>query len=176
MSRAGARAAAHRAALAAVTALAASGPAGAQVAAEAPRYDGVRLEALELRADGAPVASDGRDASASLAGVEASDSPRPLLVLPADTTAAPPDDWLGRDKALHAGGSFLLTLSGQYVLVEKAGLSNGRALPLSAATALALGLVKEVADSRRARHPLFSWRDLAADAAGVALAAAVAAW
>ena len=61
----------------------------------------------------------------------------------ADTTAAPPvaappprpaprDEWLGRDKALHAGGSFLLTLSGQYVLVSKGGLSEDGALPLSA--------------------------------------------
>lgn len=94
----------------------------------------------------------------------------------ADTTHAPPDAWLGRDKALHAGASFLLTLSGQYVLVDKAELSNSRALPISVGTALALGLLKEVSDSRRERHPLFSWRDLAADAAGVALAIAVVAW
>ncbi len=95
---------------------------------------------------------------------------------PADTTETPPDEWLGRDKALHFGASFLLTLSGQYVLVDKAELSNGRALPISASTALALGLLKEIADSQRRQHPLFSWRDLAADAAGIVLAAAVVAW
>lgn len=86
---------------------------------------------------------------------------------------APPDEWLGRDKVLHAGGSFLLTLSSQYVLVDKGDLSNGRALPLAAGAALSLGVLKEVLDSRRARHPLFSWRDLVADALGVAAAAAV---
>lgn len=89
-------------------------------------------------------------------------------------TTAPPDEWLGYDKVLHAGGSLLLTLSGQYVLVDKAGLSNGEALPLSASTTLLLGVMKEVADSRRPRHPHFSWRDLVADAVGVLVAAAVA--
>lgn len=92
--------------------------------------------------------------------------------------AAPPpprpaDRWLGRDKALHAGGSFLLTLSGQYVLVAKGGLSDGDALPLSAGAALGLGLLKETVDAGRETAPLFSWRDLAADALGVLLAALV---
>ena len=89
-----------------------------------------------------------------------------------DSTALP-DDWLARDKAMHLGASFLLTLSGQYVLTDKAGLSDGRALPVAAGSALALGLLKEVADSRRQRAPHFCWRDLAADAAGVALAVAL---
>jgi len=85
----------------------------------------------------------------------------------------PPDAWLGPDKALHAGGSFLFTLSAQYALTDKAGLSDAEALPLSAAVALALGIAKEVRDSRRAVGPHFSLRDLAADALGVALAAVV---
>lgn len=88
-------------------------------------------------------------------------------------TTAPPDDWLGRDKALHVGSSLLLTLSGQYLLVDKAGLSNAEALPVAASTTLLLGVMKEVTDSRRTPHPLFSWRDLAADAAGVLVAAAL---
>ena len=103
----------------------------------------------------------------------------------ADTTAAPPvatpppapprpaDPWLGRDKALHAGGSFLLTLSGQYVLVNKGGVDEGDALPLSAGITLGLGVLKETADASRSVRPLFSWRDLAADALGVLLAALV---
>ena len=90
-----------------------------------------------------------------------------------DSLHPPPDDWLGRDKALHFGASFLLTLSGQYVFTDKAGLSNDGALPLAAGTALAIGVAKEVADSRRAAFPLFSLRDLAADALGVAAAALV---
>ncbi|HEX8298993.1 MAG TPA: hypothetical protein VF594_07500 [Rubricoccaceae bacterium] len=85
----------------------------------------------------------------------------------------PPDDWLGRDKALHFGASVLLTLSGQYVLTDKGGLTNGRALPVSAGLAFGLGVAKEVADSRRAVGPHFSLRDLAVDALGVAVGALV---
>ena len=93
----------------------------------------------------------------------------------ADGAVVPGDEWVARDKALHLGGSFLLTLAGQYVLTDKSDLSNGRALPVAAGAALALGLLKEVSDSRREVGPHFCWRDLAADAAGVALAAAVVA-
>ena len=74
---------------------------------------------------------------------------------------------------LHLGVSFLLTLAGQYVLESKAGLDHADALPLSAGFSLTVGLGKEVADSQRTRAPAFSWRDLAADALGVALAALV---
>ncbi len=171
----------------------------AAAAAQTPRYEGVRLEAAVTESPswtggargGRPCSAlcppGWRDASAS--GTDAANGAPPArpglppLAPPVqgedwfgdiepDTTTKP-DAWLGRDKAFHAGGSFLLVLSGQYLLVNKHGLSEGRALPVSAATVLALGLVKEVADSRRERDPLFSWRDLAADAAGVALAALV---
>lgn len=96
-------------------------------------------------------------------------------------SAAPPapapltDEWIARDKALHVGASFLLTLSGQYVLTDKTGWSDADALPVAAASALAIGLAKEIADSQRERDPHFCWRDLAADALGVALGAAVVA-
>lgn len=95
---------------------------------------------------------------------------------PADRPAPPPVPWYRRDEVLHGGGSFLITLSSQYVLTDKGGLTNGRALPFAAGGTLALGLAKEVADSRRAVAPEFSWRDLAWDAAGVAAAVAVAVW
>ena len=107
--------------------------------------------------------------------------PPPLReALLAPETAAPdngppPDPWLGIDKAQHFTFSALFVLAGQYVLTDKAGLSDGRALPIACAGTLALGLAKEVADANRPRRPLFSWRDLAADAAGVAVGAAVVA-
>ena len=103
---------------------------------------------------------------------------RPLDAPEVDTldAARPPDDWLGRDKALHAAGSFLLTLSAQYVLTAKLAASEGDALPVAAGTALALGVVKEVADGRRPVDPLFSARDLVADAVGVLLAVGVVLW
>ena len=81
--------------------------------------------------------------------------------------------WLGRDKALHAAASLGLTLGGQLILTEGAGLSGDRAIPISAGTTLALGVMKELSDRRQDRNPLFSWRDLAADALGVAIAALV---
>lgn len=77
------------------------------------------------------------------------------------------------DTALHIAGSGLMTLAGQYVLTDKAGLREGHALPVAASLVLALGLAKEIADSRRAVAPEFSWPDLVADAFGVALGAAV---
>lgn len=134
----------------------------------------------------APAASqDAPSLRAAMLGASESESPRaegttrqrlvdasPLALFRSsarpDTTLH--DPWLGRDKALHAGGSFLLTLSGQYVLTAKLSASEGTALPISAGTTLALGLAKEVMDSRRAVRPHFSTRDLVADAVGVALA------
>jgi len=99
---------------------------------------------------------------------------RPLPTpLAADTLRRPSDHWLGRDKALHAAGSFLLTLSAQYVLTAKGGADEADALPFAAGTALFLGVMKEVADARHPRHPHFCWRDLTADALGVLLAAGV---
>lgn len=80
------------------------------------------------------------------------------------------DPWLGRDKVLHAAGSFLLTLSAQYVLTSKLDTSEADALPIAAGTSFSLGLAKEIADSQRPVRPLFSVRDLVADAFGVALA------
>lgn len=118
------------------------------------------LPALAYRLPGQPL--DARDAA-----------PLGTRAARADSLRPPPDDWLGYDKGLHVGASFLLTLSAQYVLTDKGGLSNGRALPLAAGTALALGVAKEVADSRRAAFPLFSLRDLVADVLGVAAGALV---
>lgn len=86
---------------------------------------------------------------------------------------APDDPWIGRDKAMHYGVSALLTLSTQYVLVRQMDMTDERAWPVSAGTALAFGLFKEFADSQRPHQPLFSWRDMAWNAAGVATALAV---
>lgn len=88
-------------------------------------------------------------------------------------SSRPPDPWLGRDKALHAAGSLVLALGGQLALTEGTGLDADRALPIAAGTTLVLGVMKELTDRRRDRNPLFSWRDLAADALGIAVAALV---
>lgn len=119
------------------------------------------------------------------ARAEACEAPRlafaqpcaPARAEPAGPEAGPPprahDPWFGRDKALHAGGSFLLTLAGQYVLTSKFGAPEGEAWPFAASATLSLGLAKEVLDGQRERNPHFSWRDLAADTVGTALAVAL---
>jgi uncharacterized protein YfiM (DUF2279 family) len=89
----------------------------------------------------------------------------------AATDAVPRDRWWAMDKAKHLGGSFLWTLSTQYVLVSKADVSELRALPWSVASGAAIGVAKEAYDWRRGPTRHFSWKDLAADALGVALAA-----
>ncbi len=83
-----------------------------------------------------------------------------------DTAQAPPDDWIGRDKAYHAVGSFALTLAAHAALIA-GGADAAEALPIAAGATLFLGLMKETADRARPAAPHFSWRDLAADAAGV---------
>lgn len=80
------------------------------------------------------------------------------------------DPWLGFDKVQHLTFSFLLTVGGQYTLVNKGAWAETRALPLSAAAAAAVGVAKEVYDARQPRS-FFSRRDLVADALGIALAA-----
>ncbi len=82
----------------------------------------------------------------------------------------PTDRWLGFDKAQHAAFSFLWTLSSQYTLVNKFDLSERRALPFSVGSGVLLGLSKELYDGSTAPRNSFSYRDLAADAFGIALA------
>lgn len=97
---------------------------------------------------------------------------RPLFTpFPADTVTAPPDRWLGQDKALHAGGSFVLTLA-THLALTGGGANEAEALPFAAGSALFLGVMKEVADRSRPDQPRFSLRDLTADAAGVLAAVA----
>ena len=85
------------------------------------------------------------------------------------------DRWIAMDKAQHFTFSALFVLAGQYVLTDKAGVSDGTALPIACGGTLALGLAKEVADHYRPRRRYFSWKDLVADAAGVAVGAAIVA-
>ena len=87
--------------------------------------------------------------------------------------AAPPDAWLARDKALHAGTSFALTAGGALALRAALDATRRDATTLAVGTTIALGVTKEIADERRPRGSGFSWRDLVADAVGTALGALV---
>lgn len=83
------------------------------------------------------------------------------------------DPWLGQDKAKHVIACGLMTLSGQYLLVNSFGASERKALPFSALNAGFWGLMKEVYDKRKSPSKYFSKRDLVADALGIALASTV---
>lgn len=75
------------------------------------------------------------------------------------------DRWIAEDKLRHFTLSFAatqMTYGGARAVMEPA-----NAVPTAAGVALALGLAKEVADIRAGRP--FSLKDLAWDAAGVAL-------
>ena len=80
------------------------------------------------------------------------------------------DRWLGFDKVQHATFSFLWTLGSQYTLVNKISLSEKEALPVSIGSAVAVGVSKELYDEYVTPGNRLSYRDLAADAAGIALA------
>ncbi len=84
----------------------------------------------------------------------------------------PPDRWLARDKLLHASTSFLLTLSSQYILVNKLNYQEHRALPISLGLTFSIGVGKEFYD-RRKPGGYISYRDLLADVLGLALAALI---
>ena len=83
---------------------------------------------------------------------------------------APADSWFGRDKLNHFVVSFVAQGVGHAVLRDR-GLEYREAAWTAAAFTAALGLSKEAWDMRRGRA--FSWKDLAADAAGAGTAAVV---
>ena len=87
--------------------------------------------------------------------------------------SAPGNRWFARDKALHVTYSFLWTLSSQYVLMEKTALSHDGAIPWALASGFAVGVAKETYDRYWGPTGRFSWRDMAANAVGLSLAAGV---
>jgi len=86
--------------------------------------------------------------------------------------APPRDRWFARDKATHVVVSGLWTLSTQYVLVTKAGWSEGDALPVSVASAALVGGAKELYDATTPTGTA-SGKDLTANAVGIGLAVGV---
>lgn len=112
--------------------------------------------------------------------------------LPADSLAAygPPtaapgafrwsspahDRWLGRDKAQHFLASALIATAAQYVLVNKLGVPERRALPVSLVLSAQAGLAKETLDAYRVGGSGFSVRDLVWDGVGIGAAALLVVW
>jgi len=82
------------------------------------------------------------------------------------------DKWFAIDKVQHFSYSCLISLGCQYVLVNKFDNAEEESLPMSSAMSLIAGLLKEINDSR-GNNGLFSLKDMAANMAGIALAALI---
>ena len=91
----------------------------------------------------------------------------PRRTVPPRAQGQAADAWFGEDKAKHFAMSFF-TVTVTHAVARAAGLENGPATAVGAATGVAAGLGKEFYDRRD--HGLFSFRDLVWDAAGIALA------
>jgi uncharacterized protein YfiM (DUF2279 family) len=74
------------------------------------------------------------------------------------------------DKVQHAAVSCLLTLSSQYIMVNKSGFSEQKALSYSVSSSALFGLAKEFNDCKT-KERSFDWSDLIADGVGLAIAA-----
>ena len=75
----------------------------------------------------------------------------------------------GFDKIQHAAVSCLLTLSSQYVMVNKSGFNERKALSYSVSSSALIGLSKELNDWQTKERP-FDWGDLIADGVGIVIA------
>ena len=82
------------------------------------------------------------------------------------------DNWFAIDKLQHFSYSCLISLGCQYVLVNKQNNTEEESLPISSALSFSAGLMKELDDNRR-ENGFFSWKDMVANAAGIAVAAVI---
>ena len=76
---------------------------------------------------------------------------------------------IGFDKIQHAAVSCLLTLSSQYIMVNKSGFDENKALSYSVSSAALVGLTKEIHDLNSEKGH-FNWGDLIANFVGIGLA------
>ena len=80
------------------------------------------------------------------------------------------DKWFAIDKLQHFSYSCLVSLGCQYILVNKNSNTEEESLPISSALSFTAGLLKELDDDRR-ENGFFSWKDMVANAVGIAVAA-----
>ena len=88
------------------------------------------------------------------------------------TKAEKVDKWFAIDKLQHFSYSCLISLGCQYVLVNKQNNTEEESLPISSALSFSAGLLKELNDNR-GKNGFFSWKDMVANAAGIAVAAVI---
>ena len=86
------------------------------------------------------------------------------------TKAERVDKWFAIDKLQHFSYSCLISLGCQYVLVNKQNNTEEESLPISSALSFSAGLLKELNDNR-GKNGFFSWKDMVANVAGIAVAA-----
>ena len=79
----------------------------------------------------------------------------------------PSDEWLAADKAAHVLGGFWSAGAG-YAVAGRLDAESESRRAAAIATGVVAGLAKEAFD-RWAQKERFSWRDLSADLAGIAL-------
>ena len=82
------------------------------------------------------------------------------------------DKWFAIDKLQHFSYSCLVSLGCQYILVNKNSNTEEESLPISSALSFSAGLLKELNDNR-GKNGFFSWKDMVANAAGIAVAAVI---
>jgi len=85
-----------------------------------------------------------------------------------------PDKWFGSDKAKHFLASMVITGSSMWAAKHRWGSSAGQSRFFGITVGVSAGIIKEVMDKKGRGH--FSWRDLAADAAGVLAGSVILAW
>ncbi len=88
---------------------------------------------------------------------------------PADSLNQARDSWLAKDKAAHFLCSALLTGAGAWIHSINHNHGLGQDIRFGAGFAFILGLAKEGRDMVQPRNR-WSWKDLAANLAGIALA------
>ena len=88
------------------------------------------------------------------------------------TKAERVDKWFAIDKLQHFSYSCLISLGCQYVLVNKQSNTEEESLPISSVLSFSAGLLKELNDNR-GKNGFFSWKDMVANAAGIAVAAVI---
>ena len=82
------------------------------------------------------------------------------------------DKWFAIDKLQHFSYSCLVSLGCQYILVNKNSNTEEESLPISSALSFSAGLLKELNDNR-GKNGFFSWKDMVANATGIAVAAVI---
>ena len=88
------------------------------------------------------------------------------------TKAERVDNWFAIDKLQHFSYSCLISLGCQYVLVNKQSNTEEESLPISSVLSFSAGLLKELNDNR-GKNGFFSWKDMVANVAGIAVAAVI---